>query len=170
MRGEPLYSGAGTPFDWPLFNGYGRPPYASIDAGPFAIVAGPSGVAIGAFGWVNPDNGQVTNTQVAGAALGFVLPVVRLEDPNVATWSRANGFPQRVLRPGMGCVVAAIGEFMPVFPQGAVVGSQVYVDPTTGLPYTDSNGGAYIGTNWTAMRSCGARSRGRISSFVSPFN
>lgn len=167
---EPYYAGGGTPFDWPLFIGYGRPPYACIDAGPFAILAGPDGVAVGSFGWVNPTNGLVTNTQVDGAALGFVLPVAWLGDPEVATWSCANGFRQRVLRPGMNCVVAAVGEFVPTFPQGAQVGSQVYVDPATGLPYTDSNSGAYVATQWTAMQSCGARASARISSFVSPFN
>lgn len=167
---EPSYSGGGTPFDWPLFIGYGRPPYASVDAGPFALTAGPNGLAVGAFAWVNPVNGQASNAQVEGGKFGFVLPVPRLADPEVATTSCANGFPQRVLRPGMACVVGAVGEFEAAFPQGAQVGMQVYVDPATGLPYTNSNGGAYIGTRWTAMQNCGARARARISSFVSPFN
>jgi hypothetical protein len=167
---EPIYSGGGTPFNWPLFNGYGRPPYASVDAGPFALTSGADGLAIGAFAWVDPDTGQARNTEITGGKFGFVLPVPWLGDPEVATFSCVNGFMQRVLRPGMACVIAAIGEFQALFPQGAQVGMQVYADPATGLPYTNSNGGAYIATKWTAMQGCGGRSRARISSFISPFN
>lgn len=167
---EPLYSGGGTPFNWPLFNGYGRPPYASVDAGPFALTAGANGLAIGAFAWIDPATGQSFNAEISGGKFGFVLPIPWLGDPEVATLSCANGFPQRILRPGMACVIAAIGEFRALFPQGAKVGMQVYADPTTGLPYTTSNGGAYIATKWTAMQTCAARARARISSFISPFN
>lgn len=170
---EAYYSGGGTPFDWAPFIGYGRPPYASIVVGPFAILAGPSGVAVGSFGWVDPGSGLVTNSLVEGAPLGFVLPLVFLGDPNVATWSVANGFRQRVLRSGMACAVAAKGDFRMHFQRGGNAGTRVYVDGLTGLPYAEgtfSEAPDYIPTPWTLMQTGGPAGMLRISSFVPPFN
>lgn len=159
-------AGAGTPFNWPQSIGYTRQPNACLITGPWAITAGPDGVAIARFGWIDPDSGEVSNVLEAGAALGFVLPV-----PNLYNWQRA--YPQAgaiILRPGMACAIAAQGVFRTRFPLGAEAGSQVWTDPATGLPYSSNVTGEYVPTAFTVMGNGGCGARLTISSFVAPFN
>lgn len=170
MREMAYDSGAGTPFDWPPYIGYGRAPYASVDAGPFAFSAGSAGVAVGAFGWVDPDSGRVSNADIPGGKFGLVLPQPRLLDPLFTTRSYVNGFMQIVLRPGMPVVLAAVGDFLVYFPQGGRAGSQVYADSITGLPYATPDRPNAVATNWTLMQNGGPGARLRISSFTKPFN
>lgn len=161
-------NGAGTPFNWAAAIGYGREPYASIVAGKGALTAGPQGVQIGIFGWVDPVTGQVTNTQVAGALLGFVIPVL-----NWYNWQRV--MPSKnalgrvlIIRAGVECVIANQGDFTTTFLLGAQAGQQVYVDPATGFPY-GGNPGGLVPTPWTVMESgCTCNAKLRISSFVKP--
>lgn len=171
--GAAFRAGAGTPFEWWPSIGYDRQPYASVVAGPWALTAGPDGVQIGVFGWADPDTGQVSNTQIAGGLLGFVLPVVGMYN-----WQRA--FPQKpaigcgppalILRPGMQCMLAAQGDFLTRFALGAQAGQQVFADPVTGAPYGGNPGGA-VPTHWTVMQNaCGCEAVLRISSFAKPFN
>ena len=166
---EPYYAGGGTPFDWVPFNGYGRPPHTSVSVGARNIHAGPNGVAVGAFAWVDPETGDVSNSQIEGV-LGFVLPVNRIGDPFETTRSRANGFPQLLIRASLACVVAATGDFDAFFPAGANAGAQVFADPATGLPYTVNPNQSYVPTPWTACRDCRPLSRARISTSIKPFN
>jgi hypothetical protein len=164
--------GAGTPFDWPEAIGFGRQPFASFPAGADACVAGSQGVALGIFGWIDPVTFQVANARSSGAILGFVLPVF-----NMYNWQRS--FPQRspppvgrqlILRAGLECIVALAGDFVTTFPLGALVGSRVWTDPATGVPYGEDHGG-YVATRWTVMQNgCGCNARLRISSFVKPLH
>jgi hypothetical protein len=166
--------GAGTPFEWPEATGFGRAPFAAYIAGPGGVVAGPDGVALGIFGWVDPASLQVSNLFTSGFQLGFVLPVF-----NGWNWQRVyrqcppvpcSGAPTLwILRPGLGCVIAVQGDFLTQFPEGAQAGAQVFADPATGLPYT-SNPGGYIATPWTAMQGAGCNCSARISSFAAPVN
>lgn len=167
-------TGAGTWFDYPECIGFSRQPFASMTAGPWMIVAGPQGLAIGAFAWVDPDTGQAENIQSPNTLLGFVLPHANPYN----LWERVymqfpvDGvppFPQQIIRPGVQCVVAQSGVFSPRFPNGGQVGTQVFVDPATGLPYSGNTTGSYVATPWTVMRSGGPGAALRISSFVQPF-
>lgn len=167
------YLGAGTPFQyWPDI-GYGRAPFASFSAGPWGCTAATQGVALGCFGWVDPNTQQVSNTYTAGQLLVFVLPTFQQWN-----WQRAylnfpvNGtppFPQLILRGGCECIVAVAGDFVVKFPYGGTAGSQVWADPVTGLPYS-SNLGDDIATPWTLMQSGGCNTSLRISSFTAPIN
>ena len=47
-------------------------PRATVDAGAGALVAGPNGVTVGLFAWVNPYDGITVNNYGAGAPTGFV--------------------------------------------------------------------------------------------------
>jgi hypothetical protein len=47
-------------------------PRATVDAGAGAFVAGPNGVTVGLFAWVNPADGITVNNYGAGAPTGFV--------------------------------------------------------------------------------------------------
>jgi hypothetical protein len=48
-------------------------PRATVNAGQGALVAGPGGVTVGRFAWVNPEDGRTVNNYGAGAPSGFVL-------------------------------------------------------------------------------------------------
>lgn len=159
-------AGAGTPFNWPQAIGYTREPYASFPAGAWGLIAGSEGLALGRFGWADPDSGQVSNVLAVGAALGFVLSVF-----NLYNWQRAyfcNG--AILLRSGMPCVLAPAGVFRARFALGARAGSQVWTDPATGLAYGSNVTGSYIATPFTVTENGGCNARLQISSFLAPFN
>lgn len=172
-------SGAGTPFEFPEAVGYNRAPYASLVANNGGLTAGPLGVAMGIFAWADPVLGQVSNAFSAGAQLGFVLPtfvgwswqrvyiacVLGAPPSAVITFP----FPMRILRAGFPVVLAAVGNFITRFVQGGQAGSRVWVDPATGLAYSNSNGGTYKSTPWTLMQSGGCNANLQISSFAQPF-
>lgn len=175
MRIAPRYSGAGTAFDYPEAIGFNRQPFASVCVGPWTCCAGPNGVAVGCFGWLDVESGQVTNQQVAGGILVFVLPVAN--DYNL--WERAyinypvDGvppFPQEIVRPYVRCGAAVAGVFSPKFPSGAQAGALVYADPATGLPYGENLTGAFVATPYTTLQSGPPNCRLRVSSFVKPVN
>lgn len=188
------FDGAGTAFDYFEATGFGRQPYCSLVSGPLMCVAGPQGLAIGAFCWVNPDTGETSNSVSDGSLMGFVLPV----ENNYNLWERVfirNGlpFPQMIIRPGVACVVASMGVFRAKFPDGGCAGARVYANPINGLPYagvgsqftpitmddsliTMDNTSVTFGelnlipTRWTLTQSGTAGSRLLMSSFVKPLN
>ena len=185
------YFGAGSPFEWFPDIGRGRQPYTSFPAGFGGLAAGPNGVAMGQFGWVDSDSATVSNVQSAGSMLVFVLPTYNGWNwqrvypqppvdcsgalPNLSGITPAPSVPSTsytlmILRAGMQCIVATSGSFLTRFPLGGQVGSQVWADPATGLPYSSNLTGSYIGTPWTLMQSGGCGSQLRISSFTRPLN
>lgn len=173
MGGFSNPDGAGTPFDWQEAIGFGRAPYASLVSGAWHCIAGPNGVAMGAFGWADPDTGQVNNQQSDGTQLGIVLPLA--ERYNL--WERAYiryglSFPQLVIRSGFRCIVAVAGDFKLKFPQGGQIGMQVYTDPTTGLPFSGPvpYGAGGIKTPWVLAQSGPPNTRLRVSSFIQAFS
>lgn len=171
------FDGAGTPFNWNEANGFGRQPFVSLTVGPWAAVAaGPNGVAVGAFCWVDPDTGEASNVQVPNTLFGFCLPLanrynlwerayVQYPDPVTGT----PPFPQEVIRPGVACTVAAAGVVAAKFPLGGQAGVQVFTDPATGLPYSGNVTGGYAATPYTLTQSGGPGCRLLMSSFVTPF-
>lgn len=162
--------GAGTPFEWPIAVGHGRAPFASFPAGPAGCVAGPQGVVLGIFGWVDRTTLQVSNVQAGGAQLGFVLPTFNMWNLQRVKPQWIEGFGrQLLLRPGLECVVAVAGDFLTQFPLGGQAGSQVFADPATGIPYANNPGGL-VATPWTLMQNGGCNAQLRISSFVKPVN
>lgn len=170
------YGGAGTAFDWQEAIGFGRQPFTSLAVGPFTcIAAGPNGVAIGAFCWVDLDTGEASNVQSSNTLFGFVLPLANRYNlwERVYTEFPVDGTPpfaQQIIRPGVGCVVAQSGVFSPKFPNGGQVGTRVFADPASGLPYCGNITGTYVSTPWTLAQSGGPGAPLRMSTFIQPFN
>ena len=185
------YFGAGSPFQWFPDTGRGRQPFSSFPAGARGIAAGPNGIAIGQFGWVDPDLQTINWQKVDGwQMLAFVLPTY-----NGWNWQRV--YPQPpvgcsstppkysgvtpapatpsapfvlyMIRAGMQVVPAVSGDFLTRFPLGGQAGSQVWADPSSGLPY-DSDLGGYVATPWTLTQSGAPGAALRISSFSAPVN
>lgn len=188
------FDGAGTAFDYVEANGFGRQPFCSLTAGPRMVVAGPQGVAIGAFCWVDPDSGQASNSFFEASLFGFVLPIQNTYN----LWERAfirNSLPfqQMIVRPGVACAVASGGAFRAKFPEGGNAGDRVYADPNTGLPYAIGAGDLspvsiddssvtmddtnvtmdqlnLIPTRWTLTHGGSPGARLLMSTLVRPFN
>lgn len=187
-----IATGAGTWFDYPECIGFSRQPFMSISVGPWQCVAGPNGCAVGCFGWVNPEIGQVSNAQSAGAFLVFVLPHANPYN----LWERvyfqlpqqmlppgyqpplqppppnsppAPLFAQEIVRPGVRLCAAISGTFSPKFPSGGTVGTQVFADPATGLPYAGNITGSLVATPYTLMQTGGPNRRLRMTAFAKPF-
>jgi hypothetical protein len=188
------FDGAGTAFDYVEATGFGRQPYCSLVSGPDMCVAGPQGLAVGTFCWVDPNTGEASNTVTPASLLGFVLPLAN----NYNLWERAfirdcPPFKQMILRPGVACVIASMGVFRAKFPNGGIAGARVYADPNTGLPYAISgpqlvpvsmddasvtmdnasvtvDASSLIPTRWTLTQSGNPYSRLLMSSFVKPLN
>jgi hypothetical protein len=159
---------------------------------PYAV--GPNAVIINAFAWLDPDTSFVSSSpEVAGAVLVFVPPPLdvrniqrayRLYPPysvplppwfndffpliDQSALPNFPPFPITVLRPGMPCTIATVGDFCTRFEFGGEAGSTVWADPATGLAYT-SDGGGFWRTNFTLMQSGGAGASMLISSFSLPF-
>lgn len=134
------------------------------------VVAGPHGVAVGAFCWVDPDSGQANNSLSEASLFGFVLPIQNQYN----LWERAfirNGFPfqQMIVRPGVGCAVASSGAFRAKFSEGGNVGDRVFADVNTGLPYSTASDDR-IPTRWTLTQGGAAGALLLMSNLVRPFN
>jgi hypothetical protein len=153
--------------EWPLSLGYSRPPFTNLVAGAGALTAGPNGVALARFGWVDPSSGEVSNVWTAGWALGFVLPIYDL-------WNWQRVFRQAgalILRSGQQCVLAAGGLLVARFCFGAQAGQRVYADPNTGAPLSgNSTNPSAIATPWTVMKSACCSALVPISTAVQPLN
>jgi hypothetical protein len=102
-------------------------PFASILAGPGALVAPAGGLLVGNFAWVGPA-GQVSQSFVAGYQIGFLG---RNEQALITQFLGENtllvpqGFPVTLFNEG---------DFWAQFEAGATVGQLVFADPNNGAP------------------------------------
>jgi hypothetical protein len=107
-------------------------PYASVLAGPGALVAPEGGVRVGSFAWVGP-LGQVSQSYVAGWQIGFVG---RNEQALIVDFL---GESTLVVPAGFMIVLFNGGDFWAKFPAGGTVGNNVYADPNDGTPLAGSS-------------------------------
>lgn len=137
-----------------------RNPYASVTS---ARAAGPIDLAMGRFGWVDPDTGDVSNTLVSPGALGIVVPRFGLW--SVVYLQRG----VRYLRSGKPVTVADTGDFFLRFPAGAYFGNTVYADPATGIASAFDPGG-YVATKWQVMTNTAPGALGKVSPYLQAGN
>lgn len=138
----------------PQWQPAGFPPYPSATAGAGQFVAAPGGTLQGRFGWGDPSTGLVTNSPVAGAALGVVVPLVGWR----ATWGRVFFDPAARgvrIRQGLPVTIMTNGPFWLRFPSGAVAGQRAYADNVDGHAISGNIGGAITPTQWTVSTGCG---------------
>jgi hypothetical protein len=125
----------GAPGDWA-----GANIRASVPVGPWALVAPPSGVTIGAIGWANPATGYCTNYFQPNSFPGFIHREQQAQGlqtsgslivPNVVAPTILSGNPVTAL---------AQGDFLGLFQGGDSVGNSVYANPTTGALIAGASG------------------------------
>ena len=125
-----------------------NPPYAAAPAGAgqFVATSDNGGTIQGRFGWGDTSTGLVTNTPVAGAVLGVVVPVVGWR----ASWGRvffdATAGVYRI-RPGKPVTLVNAGPFWLRFAAGAVAGQPVYASNVDGSALSGYTVGATL-TPW----------------------
>lgn len=102
-------------------------PFASVLAGPGALVAPAGGLIVGNFAWIGPA-GQVSQSFVAGYQIGF------LGRNEQALITEFLGEATMVVPEGFMVTLFNEGDFWAAFPAGATVGQNVYADPNDGTP------------------------------------
>lgn len=102
-------------------------PFASILAGPGALVAPEGGLLVGNFAWVGP-NGEVSQSFVAGWQVGFCG---RNEQALITEF--LGEFTMRIPE-GFMVVLFNEGDFWAEFLDGGNVGDAVFADPNNGAP------------------------------------
>jgi hypothetical protein len=105
-------------------------PFSSVLAGPAALVAPVGGLKVASFAWVNPTDLSVHQAYNAAYQIGFVG---RNEQALIT-----NFLGESTLLIPQGFMVNLFngGDFFAYFPNGAVGGSTVYANETTGAPGT----------------------------------
>lgn len=115
-------------------------PFASILAGPGALVAPAGGLIVGNFAWVGPA-GQVSQSYVAGYQIGFLgrnMQALITEFLGEATMVVPEGFMVTLFNEG---------DFWADFEAGATVGGYVFADPNDGAPvYAGTDSAPTLGT------------------------
>jgi hypothetical protein len=107
-------------------------PFASIVAGPGALVAPAGGLLVGNFAWVGP-NGQVSQSYVAGYQVGF------LGRNQQALITQFLGRSTMLVPEGFMVTLFNEGDFWAQFPAGATIGQNVYADPNDGTPLSGAS-------------------------------
>lgn len=108
----------------------------------------PDGLAVGVFGWADPDTGYAANERTnAGQVLGFVIPVWEGTYP-VFRSARRRAF----VRPGYQVTLCSGGDFWAKFDGGAVVGADVYASLVDGSAISGYAANAEL-TRWTVATS-----------------
>lgn len=102
-------------------------PFASILAGPGALVAPKGGLKVGNFAWVGPQ-GQVSQSFVAGYQIGFLGRNMQ------ALITKFLGEDALVVPEGFMVTLFNEGDFWALFEAGATVGQLVFADPNDGAP------------------------------------
>jgi hypothetical protein len=121
-------------------------PFASILAGPGALVAPAGGLLVGNFAWVGPD-GEVSQSFVAGWQVGFCG---RNEQALITEFL---GEATMLVPEGFMVTLFNEGDFWAEFAEGGTVGNNVYADPNNGAPLAGATAPALgVGTGSAGFR------------------
>lgn len=107
-------------------------PFASVLAGPGALVAPAGGLKVGNFFWVGPQ-GQTSQSFVAGYQIAF------LGRNQQALITQFLGEESLVVPQGFMVTGFNEGDFWAAFAAGATVGNNVYADPNDGAPLASAS-------------------------------
>ncbi len=111
--------------------------------------ADPDGLAVGVFGWADPETGLAANERTdPRQLLGFVLPVYNGVCAIRRTHTRA------YVRPGYGVTLCAAGDFWARFDAGAQAGQPVYASLVDGAVISGYAAGAEL-TPWFVATNAG---------------
>jgi hypothetical protein len=122
-------------------------------------VVGAVDLACARFAWADPATGVTTNTEIEGGRIGLVMPAPG-RNWQATYWERGVQY----IRAGKPCTVITSADLYCRFPLGGLIGSPVWVDPATGIPYA-VDGGGYVPTRFTLVTDTPAGALGVISPY-----
>jgi hypothetical protein len=123
--------------------------------------AAPDGLAVGVFGWADPDTGYAANERTsAGQILGFVIPVYD------GAWP-VQRLPGRraFVRPGFQVTLCSGGDFWAKFDAGAEVGAPVYASIVDGSAISGYAADAEL-TRWVVATAAAPGELAIISTYL----
>ncbi|RVT95244.1 hypothetical protein EOD42_16800 [Rhodovarius crocodyli] len=126
-------------------------PRFTYNAGEGQIVAGPLGVTVGRFVWVDPSGTTATNYG-SGPVAGFI----HREQQGLITTFLAES--SMLIRPGMPVTVMTGGDFWARSATGGIIGQKVYANYATGVITTGATGSPPSGAVTTASIAAGSAS------------
>lgn len=132
----------GIPGDWA-----GANIRANFPAGPFALVASPAGVTVGAIAWANPNTGMATSYFVPGCASGFV----HREGQGIIT--QFLGVATMEIVEGDAVTPQVQGDWWGLLAGGGSAGQQIYANPVTGALSAAASGNTVTGAITSASLS-----------------
>ncbi len=118
-------------------------PWFSVDAGPGQLVAGPAGLTVGLFAWVDP-SGTFAANHGAGQPTGFVHRQQGLALITDYLQEYSNLIPE-----GFPVTLMAGGDFWALTTTAAVIGNKVYADYSTGAVRAAAAGSPVTGASVT---------------------
>ena len=122
-------------------------PYNSVLAGPGALVAGPAGLTVGRFAWVDATRTLAGNAQVgSNPPDGFVH---RASNPTFIILYLAE--TTMLVQPGFGVTLHSAGAFWARTSTATTFGQKVFASTTTGQCCTGAAGATiagFIETKW----------------------
>lgn len=135
-------------------------PYATYVAGEGALVAGPNGLTVAAFAWVDSETLTASNAQPSGntaAPDGFVF--------NDGSASIANIYSESTMTFPSGYMVTLMvaGDFYAVTTTAATVGQKIFASTTNGAISTGAAGATVSGSVETEFY---ARSAGNAGDLI----
>ena len=130
-------------------------PRATLQAGAGAFVAGPNGVAVGSFAWVNPADGRTVNNYGSGLPSGFVH---RDQQAIITTYLADDTL---LMSAGFPLTLFSAGGFWALNAGAATsaLGSALYVNNSTGAVQT--------GSNWTGASVTGSIAQDVVTGSIS---
>jgi hypothetical protein len=119
-------------------------PRSTVDAGAGSLIAGPNGLTVGLFAWINPSDGVTVNNYGAGAPDGFV----HRDQQAIITQYLAE--TSLTLYPGAPATLFNAGGFWAANSGAATTarGQTAYANNSTGQ--------VQFGTNWTGASVTGS--------------
>jgi hypothetical protein len=138
----------GTPGDWA-----GANIRASVTVGPWALVAPPSGVTIGAIGWANPATGICSNYFQPNSFPGFIHREQQAQGLQTSGGSIVTNIAATQILSGNPVTALAQGAFLGLFQGGASAGNSVYANPTTGALIAAASGQGVSASNTSVTTS-----------------
>lgn len=137
----------GSPLGTQVFEGafaLGIYPAASMPAPEGGCAAGPDGVILGRFGWLDPATGTVTNERTDDTQqLGVTIPQFLNPRNRIYPALSAEG-PVTKLRQGKNMTLASNGAFWLRFAGGAIPGQKVYANLLDGSAIAGQTVGAEL--------------------------
>jgi hypothetical protein len=126
-------------------------------------VVGSQDLAVGRFAWADPITGQCSNAQIAGGQYGIAQPVWTFRWGSWGLTYISGGV--RFVRAGKPITLYVSGDFWVKFPNGALIGQTVYIDPATGIAY-GADGGGFVATKFQVTTNTAVGGLGIISPYT----